>query len=870
MRTRPSWRPAIVLAFALLAPSSIAASSGAATTDDPPSIVAAGSSVTKRVMDQVLRGSRQFNLGDRGAANETVVGDAFCNQTAYGPVSGAGVFPVPEGSDAGRDALKRSVAGVYPSAPIGAGRGCIDIARSDVGPRPAEPSGDSATFQYFAFALDAVMWASPSMQAPPFMSRDQLRAIYQCEYTDWAQVGGGPGPIQRFLPPPSSGERHTFVTGVLGLWPEYSFSEQPAPEGSVFACPAAIEIQESKGTQLLLESPNHSAFYDRAILPYSAGRFVMQSTNRANPTLDLRGGIRPGGLVLGHDAGSAPRYPVRWTGTGFRLNDATVSGPGTRSITDASTSGGLPPEVQPDTTLSSPTAAFTNADLGKTLQGSCVAPGTVVAAVVSSSEVEIVPPSLTQATACSVTIGPALVGEAVLQPGSAGDESAYPGVRYLSNVIDTESPSSAEARGLVGFEDAPGGAASALCSGALDSTILSEGFLDLRPQLTEGGNIATCRLREPFVPVSGSGSTYVALAMQQWIADAQTRGWPVSYLPTGSPDGLGSYARELVDFAGSEVEFSALAAATDGVDIGASRGYQYVPSVAGGIAVMHHVVASGGEIVELRLSPRTIARIFMGDIATWSDPAIAADNPGLELPDQPITVVYRSGQAGTTGRFYEFVAHSAPDLFGPWAAEHQLPTTAPIIQLDGTPGFAPQTLALNGSDQIAQFVAGQSGEWSIAYDEFAYAVTYAAPVAQIRNASGNWVLPHAESVSAALESATLRADLSPDLSGVFDSADPVAYPISLYSSLVIPCAAAADRPTCQGSYADRGVERTMARWLRYIACEGQVNMARIGYAPLPPNLSQEVANAIGRLHGTTPELLTADNCSNPKFVVTPP
>ncbi len=58
--------------------------------------------------------------------------------------------------------------------------------------------------------------------------------------------------------------------------------------------------------------------------------------------------------------------------------------------------------------------------------------------------------------------------------------------------------------------------------------------------------------------VNGDGSSYVALAIQQWVADAQTRGLPVNYLPTSSPDGLTSYADGLIDFAATEAEYSAL------------------------------------------------------------------------------------------------------------------------------------------------------------------------------------------------------------------------------------------------------------------------------------------------------------------------
>jgi phosphate transport system substrate-binding protein len=366
--------------------------------------------------------------------------------------------------------------------------------------------------------------------------------------------------------------------------------------------------------------------------------------------------------------------------------------------------------------------------------------------------------------------------------------------------------------------------------------------------------------------INGSGSSYVGLAMQQWVADAQTSGLQVNYLPTSSPDGLTSFGNGLIDFAGTEAEFTALVGGSGTGTPGDARGYQYVPDVAGAVAIMYNVDDRAGRKVDyLHLSMRTIARIFTGDISNWSDPAITADNKGLVLPDQPINVVYRAGQSGTTALFYDFVSHAAPDVFNAWAARNQLPTTVRIIQLDSTPGFAPKTFALNGSDQIAQYVAGDQGKWSVAYDEFGYAKVYGAPAAWVTNAAGNAVQPYAQNISSALETATLRPDLSQELSGVYASTNPDAYPISAYSYMVTQCAQAADRATCKGPYVNGGVAETLARWMRYIACDGQINMARIGYSPLPPVLSQEVANSIGRMQGIAPEQLNASNCANPRF-----
>ncbi len=362
--------------------------------------------------------------------------------------------------------------------------------------------------------------------------------------------------------------------------------------------------------------------------------------------------------------------------------------------------------------------------------------------------------------------------------------------------------------------------------------------------------------------VNGTGSSYVGLAMQQWTAEAQTSGLQVNYTPSGSPDGLSRFAGGQVDFAGTEAEFASL-----GTTGNVARGYQYVPDVGGAIAVMYNVKdLSGRKVDYLHLSRSTVAKIFLGEISRWNDPAIAADNTpaNLRLPDEPINVVYRGGQSGTTALFYDFIRETEPDRYRAWAARNRLPNGR-IVELDSAPGFAPKTQALASSEQIAQYVAGNQGAWSIAYDEFGYAKTYRATSAWIDNSGGKWTLPYAANISAALESAKLRPDLSQELSGVYRSANPLTYPISAYSYLVTQCEPSGDRPTCRGPYANPGVTETLAGWMRYIACEGQVRMAAIGYSPLPPNLSQEIANSISRMAGGGVERLSAANCANPRF-----
>jgi phosphate transport system substrate-binding protein len=348
--------------------------------------------------------------------------------------------------------------------------------------------------------------------------------------------------------------------------------------------------------------------------------------------------------------------------------------------------------------------------------------------------------------------------------------------------------------------------------------------------------------------------------MQQW--SSSVNGFTINYLPSASADGLTSYANSVFDFAASEVEFSEL----PNPAIANGRGYQYVPDFGFATGIAFHANDTiGNPVATLQLSSRTIAGIFTGTITRWSDPAIAADNPGLALPSQPITVVYPSGATGSTAYLYDYIAHSAPDLFTPWATNNGLPTAHRFDSIDGIPNPGFSSVGLNGADQIAQYLASQQSLWSIGYLPSSYAPVYGARLASVHNAAGAWVPPSSAAVTAALRHATLNSDLSENLSGVYDDPDSSAYPISAYSYLVTQCSPSLSGPACQGAYSDAGTSRTLAAFLRYVACTGQMHLQSIGYARLPGNLSQAIADAIGRLQGSTPEILTASNCANPSF-----
>ena len=273
-----------------------------------PAITAVGAGLTEVVMDSVLGAGGQVDVHAWQSPPVVVDGDADCPTTAWGTPAPNGGRLSPPDANAGRDALRDSAAGTS------GGRGCVDIARSDLGPRSIAADGDRSTFEYYAFALDDVTWASPSLQAPPAMSVDQIRGVFSCAITDWSQLpGGGAGPIQRVFPAFDSGTGATFIASVLG---------GVAPVASGPNCPPIVWAEENRGE--VGDQPALAGVYQQAIMPFSAGSWVYQANNSSNPTLDDRGGVRIGAIVP--SGGASASFPVTVTASAtFRLDPNLVN-----------------------------------------------------------------------------------------------------------------------------------------------------------------------------------------------------------------------------------------------------------------------------------------------------------------------------------------------------------------------------------------------------------------------------------------------------------------------------------------------------------------------------------------------------------------
>jgi phosphate transport system substrate-binding protein len=204
------------------------------------------------------------------------------------------------------------------------------------------------------------------------------------------------------------------------------------------------------------------------------------------------------------------------------------------------------------------------------------------------------------------------------------------------------------------------------------------------------------------------------------------------------------------------------------------------------------------------------------------------------------------GPVGHDALFYDFVQKTDPTDFSAWAARNQLPTNVRILSLDQSPGFAPKTQAFQGSDQIAQYIASNTGMWSIGYDEFSFAINYKATTARIQNASGAYTLPYAQNISSALEGPP-QPGPQPGAVRRLQQREARRLPISAYSYIVTQCARP---PTDRRARALlNGVSETPLEVASLHRLRGPDPDGQHRYSPLPPNLSQEVANAIGRMVG---------------------
>ena len=319
----------------------------------------------------------------------------------------------------------------------------------------------------------------------------------------------------------------------------------------------------------------------------------------------------------------------------------------------------------------------------------------------------------------------------------------------------------------------------------------------------------------------GAGASSQQAAMQGWTAgySGVQPGVTVSYDPVGSGGGREQFTAGGIDFAGSD-------APLDEEELVAARercgGEVFeLPNYISPIAIVHNLPA----VEELNLSPATLAGVFDRRITTWNDPAVVADNPGVTLPDLPITPVNRSDESGTTENFTEYLAAAAPEA---WAYE-------PDGEWPVEGGEAAQ-----GNSGVVAAVAG--GQGTVGYADLSQAGDLG--VARI-GVGGQFVAPTPEAAAAVVEGSEPLPGRGPyDFALELDrtTAESGQYPIVLVS-YHLGCI----------RYEDQLTADLVADFMSYVVSEeGQAAAAEVaGSAPISDALRAQARTAIDAISTTT-------------------
>ena len=302
--------------------------------------------------------------------------------------------------------------------------------------------------------------------------------------------------------------------------------------------------------------------------------------------------------------------------------------------------------------------------------------------------------------------------------------------------------------------------------------------------------------------LTGAGSTFDAPFFDLAFAKyhQQHPAVSISYAAVGSGAGIAAFSAEQADFGASDVPMTASeqAAATGGPSV-------QVPVALGAEVVVYNLSLPGAR---LHLTGPVIARIFLGQITNWNDPAIATLNPGINIPNGPITVVHRSDSSGTTYIFSNYLSSVDPT----WAAKVGTGKTLNWPAGEGAEGNA----------GVGSTV--YSTPFSIGYVERSYSHGSLLPFAEIRNQAGNYTTPSTESITAA---AAQKPHITATDFSIVNQSGASSYPITGYSWALIY--------THQPSQTTGQKLVTMLDWLTH---SGQAYAAATNYVPLPPQIQQ--------------------------------
>jgi len=303
--------------------------------------------------------------------------------------------------------------------------------------------------------------------------------------------------------------------------------------------------------------------------------------------------------------------------------------------------------------------------------------------------------------------------------------------------------------------------------------------------------------------VTGAGSSFVYPLLSQWSTDYSTAtGTRINYTSIGSGAGIAQIKAATIDFGASDKPMAP--------DELAQFGLAQFPIVIGGVVPVVNIdgVAPG----KLHLDGPTMARIFLGTITQWNDPAIVALNPGVALGADAISVVHRSDGSGTTFNFVNYLSKVSPE----WKSKVG----------EGTSVQWPVGVGGKGNEGVAAYVKQIKN--SIGYVELEYALKTNMSYTALKNHAGNFVEPGLDTFEAAAASADWGAVKDFNLV-ITDAPGAKAWPIAA-SVFVIVYRQPKDAARSKAAF----------EFFRWALDKGQTRAKELNYVALPAPLVKSI------------------------------
>jgi phosphate transport system substrate-binding protein len=367
--------------------------------------------------------------------------------------------------------------------------------------------------------------------------------------------------------------------------------------------------------------------------------------------------------------------------------------------------------------------------------------------------------------------------------------------------------------------DRVGAALSVLTAGAL---VLSGCGSDKN---ASGGGATTSTSSSANVSCGGkktlkaSGSTAQANAMTRFVNafEQACPGQTLNYTANGSGAGISEFTGNQTDFGGSDSPLAQNEYAAAQQRCGSPA--WNLPVVFGPIAITYNV----NGLTSLNLDGPTAAKIFNGGITTWNDPAIQALNSGVALPAEPIHVVFRNDQSGTTDNFQKYLDTASNGAWGKGAGK----------TFNGGVGEGAK-----GNDGTSAAIKATEG--SITYNEWSFAQGQHLNMAKIVTSAGpDAVAISTDSVGKTISGATVSGqgnDLVLNTTSFYKPTQPGSYPIVLATYEVV----------CS-KYPDSQVGTAVKAFLQSTIGAGQNGLADNGYIPIPDAFKSKLSTAVNAI-----------------------